>query len=190
MEYFYDRSKPKKKEQSYGKLAVQQRMRLAMGFLNPLRPVIAESWLAHGKGSKKKAFGQALKKLMQDALEGDYPDQRVIPERVSISTGILPALQIDDVVHGQEELEVYFSSMDTPLTCAGDEVVLVVYSPEVGIAGRNTHSCKRTEGYIKVELPPQLQTGSFHVYIFVHSANRKQYSKSVYIGQLEPSISD
>lgn len=186
MDLLYDRNKPKSTEKSYGKLAVQQRMRLAMAFLNPLRPVIAEGWLSHGKGSKKKAFGQALKKLMQDALEGDYPDQYVIPERVTISMGILPGLQIEDVVHSQQTLEVYFSSPENPLARANDEVGLVAYSPEGGAAARNTHVCKRAEGYIKVDLPPQLWSEPFHVYLFVHSKSRKQYSKSVYIGQLGP----
>lgn len=186
MDLLYDRNKPQKATESYGKLAVQQRMRLAMAFLNPLRPVIAESWLNHGKGSKKKAFGQALKKLMQDALEGDYPDQRIIPERVGISMGILPGLRIDDVVHSQQALEVYFSSPENPLVRTTDEVGLVVYSPERGIAARNIHICKRSEGHIKVDLPPQLWAEPFHVYLFAHSASKKQYSKSVYIGQLGP----
>src|SRR5690606_23313768 len=182
MDLLYDRNHPKKTAESYGKLAVQQRMRLAMAFLNPLRPVIAESWLSHGKGSKKKAFGQALKKLMQDALEGDYPDQHVIPERVGISTGILPGLSVDDVVRGEQTLEVYFSSKDTPLARASDEVVLVAYSLQLGVTARNTHLCYRTEKYIKVDLPPQLWSAPFHVYLFVHNASKKQYSKSVHIG--------
>lgn len=185
MDFFYDSSKPEKKGQSYGRLAVQQRMRLAMAFLNPLRPLIAESWQSYGHGNKSKAFGQALKKLMQDAIEGDYPNQRVIPERVDISTGILPGPQIDDVAHGPEELEVYFSSASSPLAGPGDEVVLVVYAPEVGVAGRNTHTCTRNEGYIKIELPPQLWAAPFHVYILAHSASKKQYSKSVYIGRMD-----
>src|SRR5690606_13290446 len=106
MEFFYDRSKPKTKEQSYGKLAVQQRMRLAMGFLNPLRPIIAESWMGAGKGSKSKAFGQALKDLLRSAVEGQYPDQRIAPERVSISMGMLPGIEIGDVVRQPQALEV------------------------------------------------------------------------------------
>lgn len=183
MDFFYDSNTPKKTEKSYGKLAVQQRMRLAMAFLNPLRTVIAESWLSHGKGSKKKAFGQALKKLMQDALEGDYPDQRVLPDRVDISIGILPSLQVEEVVHDQQTLEVYFSSMENPMASASDEVALVIYGPEAGIAGRNTDTCNRAAGYIKVDLPPQLWAAPFHVYLFAHSASRKRYSKSIYVGQ-------
>ncbi len=180
MELFYDRKHKVKATSTYGKLAVQQRMRLAMAFLNPLRPVIAESWLNHGKGSKKKAFGQALKNLMQDALEGDYPDQHVIPSRVSMSMGILPGLMVDDFVREEQTLDVYFSSADVPLADAKDQVVIVVYNPELGIAARNTHVCFRNEGYIQVDLPPQLWTASFHVYLFAHSANKKQYSKSIY----------
>ncbi|MBK1440504.1 hypothetical protein JHJ32_10945 [Parapedobacter sp. ISTM3] len=186
MDLLYDRNVPKKSDKSYGKLAVQQRMRLAMAFLNPLRPVIAESWLSRGRGSKKKAFGQALKKLMQDALEGDYPDQHVVPDRVDISMGILPGLLVREAVHSEQTLEVYFSSKDTPLARATDEVVLVVYNPGRGVAARNTHVCNRNEGYIKVDLPPQLWSAPFHVYLFAHSASKKQYSKSVYIGQLGP----
>src|SRR5690606_33357238 len=118
MNFFYNRSKPKKKDKSYGRMAVQQRMRLAMGFLNPLRPVIAESWQSYGHGNKSKAFGQALRQLMQDALEGNYPEQRIVPERVAISTGILPGVRIEDVVRRKEVLEIYFSSVATPLSRA------------------------------------------------------------------------
>jgi len=184
MDLLYDRNKPKLKEKSHGKLAVQQRMRLAMAFLNPLRAVVTESWLSHGKGSKKKAFGQALKKLMQDALEGDYPNQHILPERVGISTGILPGLQVADVVHSEQTLEIYFSSPENPLARTNDEVVVVAYNPEIGVAARSTDVCRRSAGYIKVELPPQLWTMPFHVYAFMHSANKKQYCKSIYIGQL------
>ena len=106
-------------------------------------------------------------------------------ERVCISTGILPGLLAEDAVRNERTLEVYFSSRETPLARANDEVVLVVYSPQRGIAARNTHICKRNEGYIKVNLPPQLWTVPFHVYVFVHSASKKQYSKSVHLGQLE-----
>lgn len=186
MDFFYDRSKPKVKEKSYAKLAVQQRMRLAMAFLNPLRPLIAETWLGYGKGNKSKAFGQALKKLIQDAIEGLYPDQRIAPDRVAISIGALPSVNIGDVVLGPEALEIYFSSPTHPLAKAADEVVLVAYSPEAGIAGRNPVTCTRSEGYIRVDLPPQLQEAPFHAYIFVHSASKKQYSKSMYVGYIEP----
>ena len=185
MDFFYDKSKPKVKEKSYGKLAVQQRMRLAMAFLNPLRPIIADTWLGYGKGNKSKAFGQALKKLIQDAIAGQYPDQWVEPERVAISIGMLPAVDIQDVVQGPEALEIYFSSEENPLAKAADAVVLVVYSPEAGIAGRNTQTCTRKEGYIKVDLPSQLRVAPFHAHLFVHSASKKQYSRSIYVGQLE-----
>lgn len=58
------------------------------------------------------------------------------------------------------------------------------YSPDAGIAGRNPLTCTRKEGYIKVDLPPQLQATPFHAYLFVHSASKKQYSKSVYVGYM------
>lgn len=185
MDFFYDRSKPKKKEQSYGRLAVQQRMRLAMGFLHPLRPVIAESWMSQGKGNRSKAFGQALKAMMRDAIEGHYPNQCIAAERVLISTGMLPAVHVDDVVTSGQVLEIYFSDESTPLGSGTDEGILVVYSPEVGIAARNTEVFFRKDGYIKVPLPAQLRSQRFHAYLFMHNRKKKQFSRSVYVGQVE-----
>ena len=184
VEFFYDRNQPKKNVQSYGRLAVQQRMRLAMAFLHPLRPIVAESWLTQGKGNRSKAFGQALKALMQEAMEGHYPDQRIAAERVRISTGLLPAVQIEDVVCDGQTLEVYFSGESSPLSNGTDEVVLVVYSPEVGVAGKNTDVSLRNEGHIRLKLPPPLRKDSFHVYLFLHNARKRLFSRSVYIGRL------
>lgn len=184
MEFFYDRSKPKKKEQSYGRLAVQQRLRLAMAFLHPLRSVIAESWMSQGQGNKSKAFGQALKALMQGAMEGNYPNQGIAADRVLISTGMLPIAYVEEVVFDGKALEVYFSSESTPLSVGTDEVVLVVYSPEAGIAGRNTEVALRKHGHIKATLPPQLRSQPFHAYIFMRNARKKQFSKSIYLGCL------
>jgi len=184
VEFFYDRNQPKKKVQSYGRLAVQQRMRLAMAFLHPLRPIIAESWLTQGKGNQSKAFGQALKALMQEALEGHYPDQHIVAERVRISTGLLPALQIEDVVYDEQTLEVYFSGETAPLASGTDEVVLVVYSPEAGVAGKSTEASYRRDGHIQLKLPPPLRATRFHAYIFMHNTRKKLFSRSIYLGQL------
>jgi|SRR5690606_14068234 len=183
--FFYDRGKPKKKEQSYGRLAVQQRMRLAMAFLHPLRPIIAESWLNQGKGNRSKAFGQALKALMQEAMEGHYPDQRIAAERVRISTGLLPAVLVEEMMCGDRMLEVSFSDEPTPMASGTDEVVLVVYSPEAGVAGRNTDAFLRKDGHIRLKLPAQLRSQRFHAYLFLHNTRKKQFSKSIYLGQLE-----
>lgn len=190
MEFFYDRSKPKKKAQSNGRLAVQQRMRLAMAFLHPLRPLIAESWMSQGKGNKSKAFGQALKALMQSAVLGHYPDQHVAADRVLISTGMLPTVNVDDVVADGNKLEVFFSDDAAPMASGTDEAVLVVYSPEAGVAGRNTQVYLRKTGHISVLLPPQLRAQPFHAYLFMHNAKKRQFSKSMYLGYLGASSAD
>lgn len=164
---------------------MQQRMRLAMAFLHPLRPIIAESWLNQGKGNRSKAFGQALKALMQEAMEGHYPDQRIAAERVRISTGLLPAVLVEEVMCGDRMLEVSFSDEPTPMASGTDEVVLVVYSPEAGVAGRNTDAFLRKDGHIRLKLPAQLRSQRFHAYLFLHNTRKKQFSKSIYLGQLE-----
>lgn len=185
MEYFYDGNKPNKKEKSYGRLMVQQRMRLAMAFLHPLRPVINETWLIHGNGNKSKAFGLALKKLMQDAFDGQYPEQRVVPDLVPISSGLLPGVDIQDVVVADQQVEVYFSSEDNPLNRSNDEVVLIAYSPELEMGGKNEDICYRKDNYLKMELPVHFVNNPFHLYLYVHTANDKQFSKSAYLGSFD-----
>ncbi|GAA4788900.1 hypothetical protein GCM10023231_16470 [Olivibacter ginsenosidimutans] len=185
MEYFYDGTKPKKKEKSHGKLVVQQRMRLAMGFLHPLRPIIAETWLLQGDGNKSKAFGRALKKLMQDGIEGQYPEQYILPDRVAISLGLLPGVTIEEVAISEQLVEVYFSSNENPLSRNTDEVVLIAYSPELQMAGKNERTYYRKEEYLAMELPVHFADGFFHLYLYVRSAKGNQYSKSIYLGGFE-----
>jgi len=188
MEFFFDKNKPKKQKESYGKLASQQKMRLAMAFLNPLRPIVNESWSKYGDGKKTKAFGQALRKVIQDAIEGNYPDQWVIPERVLISMGALPLSPVTDVARTGNTLTVYFDHQAHPMAKHGDEVVLVVISPEMGIGAKNDRICYRKDRYIAVELPPQFEQSVFHAYLFFHNEKKATYSKSQYLGYFEPEI--
>lgn len=187
MEFFYDINRPKQKEQSYGRLATQQRMQLGMAFLNPLRPIINESWLIEGKGNKSKAFGLALKRLLQEGIAGQYPDQYLLPETALISIGNLVQVSVDDVVIDKDKIEVYFSSIYTPLSRESDQLVLVAHSPESGMAGRNETPCCRKDGYLEMALPRHFSKYPFHLYLFVHSEDKKRYSKSAYLGCFDHS---
>jgi len=186
MEFFFDRNKPKKQKDAYGKLASQQKLRLAMAFLNPLRPIVNESWGQYGEGKKSKTFGQALRKVIQDATEGDYPDQHVNPEKVMISMGTLPVPEVTDTVRSPGSLEVRYESLPHPLAKDLDQLVLVVYSPELGMGARNDQTSYRIDGRIEVELPPQFEQGAFHAYLFCHNARKTRFSKSRYLGYFEP----
>ncbi|GAA4802149.1 hypothetical protein GCM10023231_33860 [Olivibacter ginsenosidimutans] len=188
MEFFFDKHTPKKQKEPYGKLASQQKMRLAMTFLHPLRPIINESWAKYGEGKKTKAFGQALRKVIQDAIEGNYPDQRIIPDRVLISMGTVPLSPITDVVRSEASLEVYFENQAHPMAKDGDEVTIIAYSPDLGIGAKNDQICSRKDGRIEVELPPQFEQGAFHAYLFFRDIKKNNFSKSYYLGYFEPLI--
>jgi len=186
MEFFFDKNKPKKQKEPYGKLASQQRMRLAMAFLNPLRPVINESWSSYGEGKKSKSFGQALRKVIQDAVQGNYPNQMIIPEKVMISMGPLPLPSIADIVRSPGTLEILYDNQFHPMANDGDELVLVVINPEMGIGARNDVVCYRKDGRIEVELPPQFEKAIFHAYLYGHNKKKTSFSKSYYLGYFEP----
>lgn len=188
MEFFFDANKPKKQKDSYGKLASQQKMRLAMAYLNPLRPVINEGWSQYGAGKNSKAFGQALKKVIQEAIEGAYPDQMIVPEKVMISMGPLPLPVMEDVVRSPGKLEVLFSSPVHPMAKDSDELLLIVISPELGIGAKNDQLWYRKDGHIEVELPVQFEEGSFHAYLYCHNKKKTSYSKSFYLGYFEALI--
>ncbi|QNL52316.1 hypothetical protein H8S90_12525 [Olivibacter sp. SDN3] len=186
MEFFYDRNKKKSKKAPYGRLATQQKMRLAMAFLNPLRPIINDTWKNYGDGKKTKAFGQALRKVIQDAITGDYPDQHIVPEKVMISMGTLPLPPIDDVARSTEQLEVFYGNLTHPMAKDGDELALVLINPEMGFGARNDQTCYRKDGHIEVKIPPPFKQHGFYAYLYAHNKKGTQYSKSCYLGYFEP----
>lgn len=182
MEIIYDQTKPRNTKDSHAKLAAQQRFRMAMAFLNPLRKEIEKTWANYGSGKRSKAFSQALRNTLHQAFEGKYPDQQLIPSRVMLSQGALQKLNPEEAKLDGDEFSVTWASETDERIRMTDEIILIVYSPDKGIVARSTDVVTRRTGQMKAELINLFPEGGFHAYCFCYNARNEQYSKSEYLG--------
>ncbi|MDM8173450.1 DUF6266 family protein [Olivibacter sp. 47] len=87
MEWISKIELPKVKKEPNGRLAVQQRFKIAMEFLAPLGKLLQSTYSTRKRG--KSAMGRAMSKVLSGAIEGVYPNQYVNPAKVLLSEGTL-----------------------------------------------------------------------------------------------------
>jgi len=169
-------------EKVNGRLAVQQRFKLAMEFLAPLSGLINRCRLPH---KRKTPLGQAMSQVLHSAIEGEYPKQYVNPAKVLLCKGILSMPLEIEVVRMGALIQLEYHNDLHRLICgeADDEIVICVYNPELRIAGINDEPATRAEGKATIHLPVQLRSTRVHVYVLAHSRDRKRFSRSVYLGE-------
>ena len=165
-----------------GRLAVQQRFKIAMQFLAPLSGLIKRCRIAN---KRKTPMGQAMSQVLHGAIEGEYPEQYVNPAKVLLCKGTLSLpFKLTATRMGEFVLLEYQDNFSR-LICgnADDEIVICVYNPDLRIAGMNDEPATRMDGKVSIRLPVQLRDTPVHVYCLVHSRDWKQFSRSVYLGE-------
>jgi len=169
-------------EKGDGRLATQQRFKLAMEFLAPLSGLINRCRLLH---KRKTSMGQAMSQVLHGAIEGEYPEQYVNPAKVQFCKGTLSMPFNMDVVRMDEVICLEYQDLLSRLIFgdADDEIIICVYNPELGIAGINDEVATRADGRATIHLPVQLRQASVHVYVLAHSRDWKRFSRSVYLGE-------
>ncbi|GAA4786218.1 hypothetical protein GCM10023231_12690 [Olivibacter ginsenosidimutans] len=168
-------------EKGDGRLAVQQRFKLAMEFLAPLSGLINRCRLPH---KRKTPLGQAMSQVLHGAIEGEYPEQYVNPAKVLLCKGALSMPLKILVIRMGELIRLEYKDPSSRLISgeADDEMIICVYNPELRIAGINDEIATRTDGKATIHLPVQLRNANVHVYALAHSRDWKRFSRSVYLG--------
>lgn len=177
-------SERKKSNEIDGRLAIQQRFKLAIEFLTPVRRLIHRGFATRMKG--KTPFGRAMSYVLLRAVGGNYPDQYVDPTAVRLSEGVLRNPIRTEVTRQGRRITVEAESAgDDPerLNEAWDDrLILCAYNPELRVAGINEEKRLREDGNVSLELPPLLEDKPVHLYLMVHDRKERKWSNSQYLG--------
>uniref|UniRef100_F4C8U5 Uncharacterized protein n=1 Tax=Sphingobacterium sp. (strain 21) TaxID=743722 RepID=F4C8U5_SPHS2 len=182
MEWISKIELPKVKKEPNGRLAVQQRFKIAMEFLAPLGKLLQSTYSTRKRG--KSAMGRAMSKVLCGAIEGAYPNQYVNPAKVLLSEGtLMSAREIALKRDGNTLTATFNARSDYIFGNPDDGVLLCAYSPSLRIAGINEEPAIRADGKVSITLPPQLKDQEVLVYILFRTRDWKHFSRSVYLGE-------
>jgi hypothetical protein len=176
-----DDATPKRKAQ-------REKMKICNTFINAFSRtgIFARTFPNPDHGGS--GYNRAMKVLMNSALDGVYPDYKILYDKFLISKGELPAPK--DAAAGLDaEGNLVFTWTDnsTEGTAKGSDIAVVVAyfaSKEVRLI-YSLNAAKRASGVVTLAIPADNKGSLAETWIGFVSADGQIASNSVYTGQLE-----
>ncbi len=183
---YYVRSRPRKstKPPSSKQLEAREKMKLVMGFLEPLRPIIHLGFLSsHGSFSKTAAMNRAVSHVYHYALEGEYPHLVINPANVRLSQGTLKGLEIKEMklIHDQIQLR-WEPNANKKNAFKDDKLFFVTYNVAERFAAIVV--VPRASGNVTVNVADEPIGSQLHVYVCIGDRDEKCFSNSQFLGTL------
>lgn len=173
-----------KKVKTEKQLANQAKFKFFNSWLEPFYPFVTIGFANYAKNISE--INAAFKINYHQALSGNNPNYEINYEKVCLSKGNLNGLTgVSLSLVNENNLQLLWNSQN-PLGQHDDQLMLVLYSPILGIADGCIGLAQRRDGKIGFTFNPKLIGQVLEVYLTVVSLNRKQVSSSQYLGRVEP----
>ena len=186
----YLRSMPRKKKQKTvrtpAQIANQMKFKFVTEWLVPFYPYVSNGFrhLAQEKTEINAAFSLNYKQ----AVKGKYPDVNISYPDVVLSKGNLPGLMEAEVSRKEPDVILLTWEKNEELyqVSFNDQLMLVLYSPELKIADGFIGGVKRASQKCTFKMNPKLANKALEVYVSTYTLNGKLVSDSIYLGRIEP----
>nr|WP_068887812.1 DUF6266 family protein [Pedobacter panaciterrae] len=181
----YIRSKPQKttKPPTVAQIANREKFRFLNELLVPFYPFLTVGFknMARGKTEINVAFTQNF----NGSIIGTYPDLSVDYAKLILSKGTLPPLiSVEATMIGMDLIKATWepNSQGT----FDDQVMLVVFSPELKIADGFVGGVKRRDKECTFRFNPKLIGKSLEAYITIVTLNGARVGNTQYLGRVNP----
>lgn len=170
---------------SAAQIANEQKMKFTNELLQPFHPYVNIGF--ENMAIDKTALSVAYSFNFHKAVMGEYPNLSVDYSKMVISSGLLPQLNQPVLkLIATDVLELTWQQNTNSKASFDDQVMLVLYSPELKITDGFTGGAKRTAKQCLFKFDPALVGTPLEVYLSVTSMNRKKVADSLYMGRVEP----
>jgi len=175
----------KKLKRSAAQIANQQKFRFVSEWLVPFHPYVSIGFL--NLSNVKSEINLAFSENFHRAVVGVYPDISIDYSKVVVSKGELGGLTDPSVELNDPNL-LYISWSDNPgqRVSYDDQLMLVVYCPELGIADGFVGGARRADKECRFKFNQKMIGKALEVYVSVTSFNRKKIANSMYLGRIAP----
>lgn len=173
----------KRGNRSAAQVANQEKFRFVSEWLVPFHAYVSIGFLHLSK--VKSEINLAFSEVFHHAVVGVYPDFSVDYSKVVLSRGVLGGLVGSEMVLvAPDRLRVSWSDNPGRLAAWDDQVMLVVYCPELGITDGFVGGAKRADRACEFRFNEKMVGRVLQVYISVTSFNRKRIADSFYLGEI------
>ena len=148
-------------------------------WLQPITEFLRTGFRGYTK--RVEGFSAAKSYLSKNAWEGTGADMRINPALMKVSVGKLPLSNDLAVEKTSEGLRFSWSTEAVPGGSRYDQVMMLAYNIEKGIAMYITTGQLRSTGSdtLPMGIP---QAGTYHIYMAFNGFDRTTQSDSVYMG--------
>ena len=173
----------KKQKRSTAQDAVLQKFRFIQHFLAPFRTYLNIGFARMAKN--KTEINVAFSLNYNTAFTGTWPDIKVEYANLKLSSGRLaglPGLQLQRTA--PLRLELTWEKTVVGKASPDDQLMLVVYSPELKTVDGFIGGIKRNALYCSFNLNSRFAKQELEVYLSMTSVSRKSISESIYLGRV------
>lgn len=167
--------------------AQQQRSkwRLAIEYLKPLTAYLRTACAPYAQSLSLTSFNVAMSYLLKNAIDGEYPDYIVAPEKVRVAFGSLSAPLNPKVSVADSVATFTWTDNAGDGDAVSTDIVLpLVYNVEQSSAVCDVASYLRGDGEARLTIPDAWAGSELHCYVAALSADLETTSNSLYVGQL------
>ncbi|NRF39540.1 DUF6266 family protein [Pedobacter foliorum] len=185
----YLRGAPKKKIKSAPRSQLQIENEQKMKFMNevlvPFHPFINIGFQNLAKA--KTAISAAYSANYYTAITGVYPNLGVDYSRLVLALGNLPGLNSSQAsLSAPDTLQLNWIANQGNKAVYNDQLMLVVYSPQLGISDGFVGAALRRDLQCSFKFDPRLVGMQLEVYVSLTSFDRKKIANSIYLGRIDP----
>lgn len=176
----------KKRKRTAAQLANEEKMKFVNLLLVPFHPYVGIGF--QQLAIEKTAISVAYSIMYHRAITGVFPDLAVDYAQIVISAGNLPGLMgLEMELVDPQVMQLLWEKDSDPRTSFDDQVMLVLYCPELALTDGFTGGAKRTAGQCLFKFDARFIGKALEVYVSVTSLDRKKIAHSVYLGRIAGS---
>ncbi|EHQ44010.1 DUF6266 family protein [Myroides odoratus] len=177
------RSKPRKSSKKPTVLQLNQRakFKLVSNFLQPINSILSR-YFGSEQGLKTRV-NLALSYHLQEAVENQDGNWIINPEKVVLSKGILPLINMENTTVDNSELNLTWNVPEgASLGSATDLLTVVVYNDESKVFHIFDKVTTRDSGTFTGQLPVGFQNASNVIWVFLTNELDTECSTSMFLG--------
>lgn len=173
------------KERGPLQIASQEKFRLAVKFLAPVKSVLDIGFSKINPGGAT-GYNMGLSHTLQHVIKGTYPDLEI--DYTAALFAVKGSLSVPGQIsmeRNEMNLKLSWNTDCNRGSFIDDQVEILIYQPGVSEYQILSNKVLRMHGELEIGLDPDYDGDTVHVFLYMITSDFKKWSNSIYVGPLK-----